>query len=193
MSAFISPRRLTIFRPTALGLLFVVYLAGSVLTPWTGWAVARFGRRRFVDPHPAVWAVGIALTLLPSLPAIIAGLAICAGLRADLPGGLDRLCHRDGQGRALIGGRTLRDELLSRRQRRRRGSAALPGRYGKWPLCVAMVLVMLAVMISDRHVPVGAARAAWPAGHCRWKPPSPRSDASAAGSRATAREGSTAA
>ena len=29
-----------------LGAIFVVYLVGSVLTPWTGWAVGRFGRRR---------------------------------------------------------------------------------------------------------------------------------------------------
>ena len=62
-----------------LGAIFVVYLTGSVLTPWTGWAVGRFGRRRFTVRVIAVWAVGIALTLAPSLPLIIAGLALCAG------------------------------------------------------------------------------------------------------------------
>ena len=62
-----------------LGAIFVVYLTGSVLTPWTGWAVARFGRRRFTVRVIAVWVVGIALTLAPSLPLIIAGLALCAG------------------------------------------------------------------------------------------------------------------
>ena len=31
-----------------LGAIFVVYLAGSALAPWTGWAVGRFGRRRFM-------------------------------------------------------------------------------------------------------------------------------------------------
>ena len=40
-----------------VGLLFVVYLAGASLSPWTGWAVARFGRRRFVIRVLAVWAV----------------------------------------------------------------------------------------------------------------------------------------
>ena len=62
-----------------LGAIFVVYLTGSVLTPWTGWAVGRFGRRRFMVRVIAVWVVGIALTLVPSLPLIIAGLAVCAG------------------------------------------------------------------------------------------------------------------
>jgi predicted MFS family arabinose efflux permease len=44
--------------PTALGFIFVVYLAGASLSPWTGWAVARFGRRRFVIRVLAVWADG---------------------------------------------------------------------------------------------------------------------------------------
>src|SRR5476651_1058127 len=62
-----------------LGAMFVVYLTGSVLTPWTGWAVGRFGRRRFMVRVVALWVVGIALTLAPSLPLIILGLAIGAG------------------------------------------------------------------------------------------------------------------
>jgi MFS family permease len=59
-----------------LGAIFVVYVAGALLTPWTGWAVARFGRRRFTVRVIAIWVIGIALTLAPSLPLIIAGLAI---------------------------------------------------------------------------------------------------------------------
>jgi MFS transporter, YNFM family, putative membrane transport protein len=62
-----------------LGAIFVVYIVGSVLTPWTGWAVGRFGRRHFMVGVIAVWLVGIALTLAPSLPLIIAGLALGAG------------------------------------------------------------------------------------------------------------------
>jgi YNFM family putative membrane transporter len=63
---------------TFLGLIFLVYLTGTVVTPFTGRAVARFGRRNFIVIVIAVWACGIALTLAPSLPAIIAGLAIAA-------------------------------------------------------------------------------------------------------------------
>jgi len=62
-----------------LGAIFVVYLVGSVLTPWTGWAVGRFGRRHFMVGVIAVWLAGIALTLAPSLPLIIVGLAVGAG------------------------------------------------------------------------------------------------------------------
>ena len=62
-----------------LGAIFVVYLVGSLLTPLTGRAVWRFGRRRFVLGVLAVWAAGLALTLAASLPIIIAGLAVVAG------------------------------------------------------------------------------------------------------------------
>jgi YNFM family putative membrane transporter len=64
---------------TMLGAIFVTYLTGVFLTPWVGRVVARFGRRHFVIGVIALWIGGILLTLLPSLAAIIAGLAICAG------------------------------------------------------------------------------------------------------------------
>lgn len=62
--------------PTLLGALFVVYLIGSMLAPFTGRAVAFFGRRRFVLMVLAGWMAGTALTLVPSLPVIVAGLAL---------------------------------------------------------------------------------------------------------------------
>lgn len=62
-----------------LGSIFLVYLLGSALTPFTGRAVARYGRRSLVMGVLAVWACGVGLTLLPSLAAIVAGLAVCAG------------------------------------------------------------------------------------------------------------------
>lgn len=64
--------------PAALGLIFVVYLIGTVTTPTTGIWVARFGRRHFVIGVLIVWAAGILLTLVPSLPVIIVGLAAAA-------------------------------------------------------------------------------------------------------------------
>jgi predicted MFS family arabinose efflux permease len=63
---------------TFLGLIFLVYLTGTIVTPFTGRAVGRFGRRNFIVVVIAIWACGIALTLVPSLIAIIAGLAIAA-------------------------------------------------------------------------------------------------------------------
>ena len=64
--------------PAGLGLIFVVYLLGTATTPLVGRAVARFGRRHFVIAMLALWAAGLAMTLLPSLIAIIAGLAVAA-------------------------------------------------------------------------------------------------------------------
>lgn len=61
-----------------LGSIFVVYLGGSLLTPWTGIAVSRFGRRNFVLGVLAVWVAGLLAMLIPSIPVIIAGLVICA-------------------------------------------------------------------------------------------------------------------
>jgi predicted MFS family arabinose efflux permease len=61
-----------------LGSIFIVYLTGSVLTPWTGRLVRRFGRRRLVLGLIALWACGLVLTLASSLPVIILGLTLFA-------------------------------------------------------------------------------------------------------------------
>ena len=66
------------FSPTLLGAIFVTYLAGSLLVPWVGGAVALFGRRRFVLGVIAVWIAGDLLLLAPPASVIIAGLAVCA-------------------------------------------------------------------------------------------------------------------
>jgi predicted MFS family arabinose efflux permease len=145
---------------TALGLLFVVYLAGASLSPWTGWAVARFGRRRFVIRVLAVWAVGVALTLLPWLPVIIVGLAVCAAC------GL--LCQAVSTGYVAITAKVGRSSAVGLYVTSfyMGGScgAALGGlvwSYGQWPACVAMVFVMLAIMtfvvtfLWARRVPAG--------------------------------------
>jgi predicted MFS family arabinose efflux permease len=61
-----------------LGAIFVVYLAGSVLAPWSGELVHRFGRRRFVLVVLSIWVAGILLTLAPYVPVILLGLLIFA-------------------------------------------------------------------------------------------------------------------
>lgn len=62
----------------ALGSLFVTYLAGVVTTPLVGRGVALLGRQKLVLIALALWALGLLLTLLPSLAATIAGLTIAA-------------------------------------------------------------------------------------------------------------------
>ncbi len=62
----------------ALGSLFVTYLAGVITTPLVGRGVALLGRQRLVLFALAGWAAALLLTLIPSLIAIVAGLALAA-------------------------------------------------------------------------------------------------------------------
>ncbi len=130
-----------------LGALFVVYLTGSALTPWTGWAVGRFGRRRFMVRVIALWAVGIVLTLAPSLPLIVLGLAIGAGC------GL--ICQAVSTGYVTITAKAGRSSAVGLYVTSFYvgGSfgAALGGvawTYGAWPACVALVIAMLAIQAA---------------------------------------------
>ncbi len=66
------------FSPTLLGALFITYLVSSPLLPWTGRAIALFGRRRFVLGTIGVWIIGALLLLAPPVAIIIAGLTLCA-------------------------------------------------------------------------------------------------------------------
>jgi predicted MFS family arabinose efflux permease len=147
---------------TWLGAIFIVYLTGSILTPWTGWAVGRFGRRRFTAKVIAVWVAGIALTLAPSLPLIIVGLAICAGcglICQSISTGYVTITAKLGRSSAV--GLYVTSFYLG-------GSfgAALGGiawTYGGWPACVALIAAMLAAMSMivvfawARRVPPGPA------------------------------------
>lgn len=63
---------------TALGSVFAVYLLGAVVSPLTGRLVRRIGRRGALSAAMGFSALGLGLTLAPSLPLIIAGLALCS-------------------------------------------------------------------------------------------------------------------
>jgi predicted MFS family arabinose efflux permease len=130
-----------------LGAIFVVYLVGSVLTPWTGWAVGRFGRRPFVVGVIALWLAGIALTLAPSLPLIIVGLALGAGC------GL--ICQAVSTGYVTITAKAGRSSAVGLYVTSfyTGGSfgAAVGGvawTLGGWSACVALVAAMLVIMAT---------------------------------------------
>jgi MFS transporter, YNFM family, putative membrane transport protein len=131
----------------ALGSLFVTYLAGVVTTPLVGRGVALLGRRRLVLLALLVWAVGLVLTLMPSLVAIIAGLAIAAAF-----GFMCQACSTS---------------YVALTARRARSSAVglyvtfyyLGGSVGGaaaglawiiagWPGCVSMALIVLAIVAT---------------------------------------------
>jgi len=128
-----------------LGAIFVVYLVGSALSPLAGWAVGRFGRRRFMIRVIALWITGIALTLAGPLWIIIGGLVLCAGcglLCQAVSTGYVTITAQAGRSSAV--GLYVTSFYLG-------GSfgAALGGiawTLGQWPACVGMVIVMLAIM-----------------------------------------------
>ena len=130
---------------TFLGLIFIVYLTGSVVTPFTGRAVGRFGRRNFIVGVIAIWACGIALTLAPSLPVIIAGLAIAAGCGF--------LCQASStilvaitaqQGASSAVGLYVTAFYLGGSVGAKLGGIAWT--LAGWPGCVGIILAMLAVI-----------------------------------------------
>jgi MFS transporter, YNFM family, putative membrane transport protein len=146
--------------PTFLGLIFVVYLCGSVIAPLTGAGVARFGRRRLVMLAIAVWVCGLMLTLIPSLPAILVGLAISATsgfLCQAVSTGVVAVSAEQGHSSAVglyvacyyVGGSV---------------GGVLPGFFwnaAHWPGCIGMVVVVLLVMAllvrrfwADRNISV---------------------------------------
>ena len=60
----------------AISSIFIVYLLGSVSSAWAGGFAQRLGRRKVYWTLVLTMVLGVALTLVPSTPVIIAGLAI---------------------------------------------------------------------------------------------------------------------
>jgi MFS transporter, YNFM family, putative membrane transport protein len=125
----------------ALGWLFVVYLVGAAVTPFSGAWVDRYGHRAGLASAMAIGATGALLTLVPSLWAIVAGLALCStGVfigQATTSGYIGAVTKRD---RALAVGVYSTFYYGG-------GSAggALPALFwsrGGWPACVALVVAI---------------------------------------------------
>jgi predicted MFS family arabinose efflux permease len=131
--------------PAMLGSIFVVYLLGTVATPMTGRAVARFGRRPLVIGLIGLWICGVALTLVPALPAIIIGLALTAGCGFVCQAvSTSFVAVTAGEGRSSAVGLYVTSYYVG-------GSigGALPGlawNAAGWPGCVAMVVTVLLLM-----------------------------------------------
>jgi MFS transporter, YNFM family, putative membrane transport protein len=133
------------FSSTLLGTIFVTYLAGSATAPLIGWAVVRFGRRRFILGVLGAWACGALLLLAQPISAIIIGLllcAVCGMLCQAISTGYVTAIAKEGRSSAVglyvtafyIGGSM---------------GALLPGlawSAAGWPACIAMALAMLATM-----------------------------------------------
>jgi YNFM family putative membrane transporter len=128
--------------PTLLGAIFVTYLVGAVAVLWLGRAVARLGRRTLVIGTIGVWMCGALLMLVPSLWAILAGLAVAAGC-----GFVTQATSTSSVALTAESGRTAAIGLYATFFYVGGGvGATLPGltwNAAGWPGCVAMVIAML--------------------------------------------------
>jgi predicted MFS family arabinose efflux permease len=131
--------------PGWLGAIFIVYLAGSLITPLTGTAVHRFGRRMVMIGTMAVWVAGILLTMLDPLWVILLGLAMSAAC------GL--LCQSVSTGYVAVTAQAGRSSAVGLYVTcyNLGGSfgAAVGGFawiFGGWPACVGLVVLTLALM-----------------------------------------------
>ncbi|HEX9461972.1 MAG TPA: MFS transporter [Alphaproteobacteria bacterium] len=130
---------------TALGSIFIVYLLGVAVTPLTGRWVTRLGRRRLAFAVIACWIAGLMLTLAPSLPLIVAGLAVaaaCGFLCQSISTSF--VAQTAGEGRSAAVGLYVSCFYLG-------GSVGgiLPGLVwplAGWPGAVAMVIAILCVV-----------------------------------------------
>jgi predicted MFS family arabinose efflux permease len=135
------------FSSTVLGSIFVTYLIGSLIVPFVGRPIARFGRRRFILGVIAVWICGAMLMLAQPAAVIIVGLTLCATcgmLCQTVSTGYVTLTAQEGRSSAVglyvttfyIGGTI---------------GAFLPGivyeRAG-WAACVALIVVMQLIMAT---------------------------------------------
>jgi predicted MFS family arabinose efflux permease len=73
---FVLVREPLFLGPMALGFVYFVFLPSIVTTPFAGAAVQRFGMRSTFWSALALAGLGLPLLLLPSLPAVVAGLML---------------------------------------------------------------------------------------------------------------------
>lgn len=132
----------------ALSSLFFVYLLGLVVTPAAGFLITRVGLRAGIGGAIALSMLGVLLTLLPSLPVVILGLALLSsGVFVAQTASQSHLrVASPAEARVTAAGLYLTCYYLG-------GTAAgvVPGVFwaiGKWPACVAFIVAMQAVALT---------------------------------------------
>jgi len=130
-----------------LGLLFVVYLAGAVASPVAGRWIDRAGHRVTLVAAYTAAVGGILLTLVPSLPLILAGLALCcSAVFVAQAASNSYIGVVASEARAAAVGLYVLFYYIG-------GSAgsAFPGylwNRGGWPACVALIVLVQLVTIA---------------------------------------------
>ena len=136
-----------LLQPAALGGVFVVYLVGAIVTPFTGRAVDRYGNRLALAVAIGAGVLGIAITLIPSLWAVALGLAItCSGVFLAQTSASNYVGLSAKHNRSLATG-------LYGSFYHSGGSfgAAVPAYFwawGRWPACVAFIAFVQVLTIT---------------------------------------------
>jgi YNFM family putative membrane transporter len=133
--------------PAQLSSLFVVYLAGLVVTPLAGIGIGRIGSRPVLIAAIIASMIGVSMTLLHSMPLILAGLVLCSSgvfVCQSAATSYIQIASPPG-GRASAAGLYVACYYAGGTV-----SGVLPGffwRFGGWTACVALVLVVQATTI----------------------------------------------
>jgi MFS transporter, YNFM family, putative membrane transport protein len=133
--------------PAQLSSLFVVYLAGLVVTPLAGIGIGRVGSRPVLIAAVIASMIGVSMTLLHSMPLILAGLVLCSSgvfVCQSAATSYIQIASPPG-GRASAAGLYVACYYAGGSV-----SGVLPGffwRFGGWTACVALVLVVQATTI----------------------------------------------
>jgi YNFM family putative membrane transporter len=131
----------------ALALLFVVYLVGAVITPFAGRTIDRFGHRAALVLAFGGGICGVSLTLVHSMAAVLAGLALCCtGVFIANAASSSYVGVVAREARAAAVGLYVTFYYTG-------GTfgSAVPGYFwarGGWPACVALVIVVQALTIA---------------------------------------------
>ena len=132
----------------ALSYLFVVYLIGLVVTPFAGYLITHVGLRAGVSGAICIAITGVLLTLSPSLTVVILGLALLASgvFIAQTANSSNLRIAAPSGARVTAAGIYITCYYLG-------GTAAgvVPGFFwnlGKWPACVAFIVVMQLVALA---------------------------------------------
>jgi predicted MFS family arabinose efflux permease len=133
---------------TALSSLFFVYLVGLLVTPAAGYLITRTGLRAGIAAAMLLSMLGVVLTLAPSLPVVILGLAlVCSGVFIAQTASQSFLrIATPPESRVTGAGLYMTCYYLG-------GTAAgvVPAIFwsiGKWPACVAFILFAQSIALA---------------------------------------------
>jgi predicted MFS family arabinose efflux permease len=136
--------------PTALGLVFCVYLVGIAVTPAAGRWIGRIGQRQALLAAAGAASLGLAVTLIPSVPVIIFGLALfCSSVFVCQAAATSRIGRVAGEHRSSAAGLYLTFYYGGGAL-----GAVLPGyAYGAlgWTGCVGLAIAIQIVVATTAY------------------------------------------